>query len=274
MMGMRMGLGLGAGQSAGEGLDTATIAYIAAMANKPTSAQQTAINSRIVAIKAQAGLWDKLLALYFFDIHDATAALINVINPGTYNCTANAAPTFNAYNGYAFVASRTTQYLNSNINPSTNASLTLDSISLGIWITNFSTHTATTYIMGHWLSADLCNALRVEPTTGIIHAGVQTTKAGRHSLGAITGHVVVTRVDGNDNMDAYNNGTRIVQVPPFPKDSAKIAIEENASIYIGSCNGAPVPANATTKIAHIGTNLVATDVSVIYNAINSNPITA
>ena len=273
MIGMRMGLGLGAGQSAGEGLDTATIAYIAAMANKPTSAQQTAINSRIVAIKAQAGLWDKLLALYFFDIHDATAALINVINPGTYNCTANAAPTFNAYNGYAFVASGTTQYLDSNINPSTNASLTLNSISLGIWITNFSTHTAATYIMGHWLSADLYNALRVE-TTGIINAGVQTTRAGRHYLGAITGHIVVTRVDGNDNMDAYNNGTRIVQVPPFPKDSAKIAIEDNASIYIGSCNGAAVPANATTKIAHIGTNLVATDVSVIYNAINSNPITA
>ena len=83
MSGLGLGLGLGLGSGGGGGYDAATVTYLAAMgANQPTAAQAAAINARIVAIKARTGLWDKLYALYFLDIHNAAAALINVKTQG------------------------------------------------------------------------------------------------------------------------------------------------------------------------------------------------
>jgi hypothetical protein len=51
----RLGMG---NRGGGESYDAATIAYLAEMTTKPTAAQAAAINARIVAIRARAGLWE------------------------------------------------------------------------------------------------------------------------------------------------------------------------------------------------------------------------
>lgn len=67
-----------------------------------------------------SGVWYKLDAFYVFAATDSISALINWINPGTYNATLTNAPTFTANRGYTGNGSNA--FIDSNFNPTTASS--------------------------------------------------------------------------------------------------------------------------------------------------------
>ena len=67
-----------------------------------------------------SGVWYKLDAFYIFAAKDSISALINWVNPGTYNATLTNAPTFTADRGYTGNGSNA--FVDSNFNPTTASS--------------------------------------------------------------------------------------------------------------------------------------------------------
>lgn len=70
------------------------------MATKPSAWLKHQIDVCIRALK-QANVWGTFDALYFFAIHDATAALLNAKTPGSYTLTLTGAPVFAQLRGYS-----------------------------------------------------------------------------------------------------------------------------------------------------------------------------
>jgi len=82
-----------------------------AYTTKPSDAVAD-IDNTMVAGLVSDGVWVKLDIAYLYAAHtnDDGEALINIINPGTFDATAYLAPTFTAYQG--FLGNGTTQYIN------------------------------------------------------------------------------------------------------------------------------------------------------------------
>lgn len=263
--GMGLGLGLGSRGGGGSTYNAATVAYLAAMgANQPTAAQAAAINARIIAIKAQSGLWDKLYALYFLDIHNAAAALINVKTPGTFNCT-NTNCTFDDYSGY--VPNADNEYLNTGFNPATSGNV--DSASLFCWVPDGALDNFA-YLIGAYDGTQASGIRRAGPGQLIVNGGVNCaiSSFANAASGTISGLMTITRNVGAIKM--YQNTTEI-----YSAAQTKAGLP-NANVYIGNLSGYTTAENTGKlhKIAGIATHLEAADVAAIYNAINSNPVTA
>lgn len=85
------------------------------------STQEKQFENRLVKFLKTVGIWNNLDIFYnFFHGGDENYGRINWKNPGTYNATLVNSPTFTTYLGFDF--NGTTQYINTNFNPSTNAS--------------------------------------------------------------------------------------------------------------------------------------------------------
>src|SRR6185295_18996207 len=83
----------------GRGFTIEAKTLFAAMNVKPPIQRKIVINDCIVALK-NGGVWSELDGLAVFAAADSQAALLNWINPGTFDFTANNAPTFTANVGY------------------------------------------------------------------------------------------------------------------------------------------------------------------------------
>jgi hypothetical protein len=265
MSGLGLGLGLGLGSRGGGGYDAATVTYLAAMgANQPTAAQAAAINARIVAIKAHTGLWDKLYALYFLDIHNAAAALINVKTPGIFNCT-NTNCTFASYAGY--IPDGDNEYLNTGFNPSVSGNV--DSASLFCWAPDGAVDSLA-YLIGAYDGTNISGLRRTQTGQLTVNGGVNCalSSLATAASGTISGLMTITRNVGAIKM--YQNTTEI-----YSAAQTKTALP-NANVYIGNVSNYTTAENTGKlhKVAGIGTHLEAADVAAIYNAINSNPVTA
>ena len=92
-------------------------AIFLAFSTSPTPQRKYLID-RLVRSLIGSGIWSKLDAFYIFAAADSQAALINWKNPGTYNATAVASPTFTADRGFTF-DDGSSQYLDLNFNPHT-----------------------------------------------------------------------------------------------------------------------------------------------------------
>jgi len=256
------GLGLGLGSGGGSLLLTETKAYIAAMTIKPTANQAKAINARI---KGLLPVWSKLVRMYFFDIHNEQAARINVVNPTLIATNTNLSHT--VYVGYPGASGG---FIDTGLNASTDATITLDSIHLGAWVTDVP-NIATTYLLGAF---DGTNMLGIRRTgTGTVKPSVALNcllgVMREPASGTIDGHIVATRITGGNSIKVWQNKTDLGAIA----DQSKTA-EVNGNIYICNVNGANWPNTGQTKIAHIGINILQADVDIIYDAINNNPITA
>lgn len=267
-MGMGMGLGLGNTGGTVNPYTAEATAYFAAMTAQPTTAQKVSIDNRIRAIKAVSGLWAKLVGLWFFDIHDGTAALLNVITPGTYNCVNSGGMTFSAYTGYAGAS---THYLNTQLNPTSNATISIDTLHIGVWVSSVPDTTA--YLIGGVESTTIIGLRRAVPGTVYPSCMLNSTvgNARQTTNGTVSGHLVATRTDASTVVTIYQNGSALTI---STATQAKAAAEINGVIHVGNVAGGNWANTGITKIAHIGTNLLDADVLALYNAINNNPITA
>lgn len=88
--------------------------YYDALAVKPSAAVAAAQNTFIQTL-VSAGTWAKIDVLYIFAQVDGSDALINVISPGTFDCTNVHATSFTTLEG--FTGDGANDYINTNWNP-------------------------------------------------------------------------------------------------------------------------------------------------------------
>lgn len=87
-------------------------------------------NTYIVSMK-NGGVWDLMDVIYLFAATSSDAALVNIVNPGTYTATISNSPTFTQYKGFTGNASDTS--IDTTFNPSNvSANFTLNSASMTI----------------------------------------------------------------------------------------------------------------------------------------------
>jgi hypothetical protein len=105
--------------------------YVDAMTTEPDSDRMALLDTFIGSLKA-GGVWNNLDVLYILAAHDAQAARVNAVNPGTYDASLVLTPTFVADRGYTGSAA---QYLDTGFNPTSAASpkYTLNDCCLGMW---------------------------------------------------------------------------------------------------------------------------------------------
>jgi hypothetical protein len=84
-----------------------------------------------------AGYWDKFDLLYFLQAYDATTALINWKEPGTFNLTAVNSPAFTKDGG--FTGNNTSAYLASGYTPNGDRNMQQDNASAAVKIASYPT---------------------------------------------------------------------------------------------------------------------------------------
>jgi len=184
--------------------DPAAIAIFNAFSTPPTAARRALINNFVTALKL-AGVWPLLDVLYVFAAAAQQAALINWINPGTFNGTLSGSPTFAADRGFTGSGS---PFVNSNFNPTTAPSpqFTQNSASMG---GRALTSVANEIIGGYVMAANTNTQLFVTATPtlriGINAAGVLTHD---FTVSPATGLFSGSRTDAN-NTQAYQNGASL-----------------------------------------------------------------
>lgn len=119
----------------GVSYDADATAYFARMTTQPDATQKGYISTLIAGIKSDnslTNLSDGFDCFYIFAGHDGTEALLNAAK-ASHDCTAVNSPTFTASQG--FTGNGTTQYINTNYNPSTEGvRFTSGSGSLGVYL--------------------------------------------------------------------------------------------------------------------------------------------
>ena len=95
---------------------TQALTLFTAMTTKPSPGRKQLIDTCITAL-VDGTVWSKLDALYVFAAPNAQAALLNWVNPGTFDCTAVNSPTFTADKGYT--GDGVSMSLSTGFNPST-----------------------------------------------------------------------------------------------------------------------------------------------------------
>lgn len=111
------------------GYDADAQAVIDAYTSTPDSPHQDAINALVVALKS-AGIWSKLDVLYIHATSEETGALVNWINPGTYDAT-NHGATFTADSG--FTGDGSSAYIDTGWKPDGLGNYTIYDASLFAW---------------------------------------------------------------------------------------------------------------------------------------------
>jgi hypothetical protein len=270
-MGLGLGLGLGSQRGGGVSYSDEAAAYFAAMAVQPSAAQRAAINARIVAIKARAGLWDKFDILCFYDIHAEQAALLNVKYPaGAFNQTNNGT-TFTAFSG--FKGGGTGQFIDTNYTPSTDKiNASQHSFSMGLWVYE-STEALDRSDCGVISTTDtLIHSYRVAGVAiGRINTGTPVSAAVANALGLTvvsrTGNAGAPRIDlyRNTSSSLANNTAACGDLPDL-----KISVCATRSSGTGAHN----PTSRGIKAFFIASGFTGDDVAALYAAINSNPVIA
>jgi hypothetical protein len=100
----------------GGGFSPFATTLFGSMTPQPDNARKVVIDTFIRAL-VSGGIWGSLDALYVFAAHDEQAALLNWVNPGTFDATAVNAPTFTTDRG--FTGNGTDSEINSGFNLST-----------------------------------------------------------------------------------------------------------------------------------------------------------
>lgn len=100
------------------------------------STREKQFENRLVKYFKTVGIWNNFDFFYnFYHGGDGNYGRINWKNPGTYNASLVNSPTFTTYSGYSL--NGTTQYINSNFVPSTNATAgSQNNASTGVYISS------------------------------------------------------------------------------------------------------------------------------------------
>lgn len=229
--------------------------YIAAMTTKPSPLVAQNID-RFVRGLLTDNLWGKFDALYIFKMHDAQAARLNLVNPGTYDLSLVGAPTFTAGSGYLGGASA---YLQTSVNMSTFAKFRQNDAHLGVYFTASSTINVGVIgnqsnvneirgsSPGNQNSYAMCNA-------SYVFAEALRTFANGHRVVARPSSTVYRHIGNGVQLGADN--TR-----------ASSAVAASSLKVCGGINGNETA--STVEIAHAGSNITVAESNLLYNRILS-----
>jgi hypothetical protein len=228
--------------------------------NLPSATNQTNQNKLIVDLKA-AGVWDKLDVFYIFaNTGSKEFALLNWKNPNSFNASAVGSMTWNSS---AFVGAASS-YLNTNYNPTTNATnFAQNNAGIGCWK---RTHDATAgkYLWGNSGASSYVQAVstanaRLHTTTSL-SATFNTSTTGLLSINrtAATGTTCITlAVNTTTIQTTQTSGTTVVPV------NANYSIftygTSVADAYLGQISSWWIGSNLATEVGN----------SSLYNALNT-----
>jgi hypothetical protein len=189
-----------------------TLDLVDRMIVKPPDALKSSINNTIKELKNK-DIWNKLDFLYFFNVHDASAALLNWIKPAHDASIINSTGTisFAPYIGFTGATSGTA-YLNTNYNPYYDAvNYQIDSACAGVY-EPFAEMSGTTYeLNGAWsIFGSKTNRWQINFYNGYTpnqSTGVALNGAG-HGIGTdiSTGLISVNRANSTQ-ITAYIDGS-------------------------------------------------------------------
>lgn len=264
-IGIGLGLGFGSVRTTTSYSFTNTEAqtYVAAMPVAPDNTRKGLIDTLVGSLKT-AGVWTKLDFLYLLGAHDADAALINAVSPGTYNALAVNSPSFTVDRGYTTDA--TTSYLNSQLNPTTAGSLTKlfaqNSCHMGVWS---RTAASGLYDIGQLEGTSGANIAIL--ASGNFYAYGHTNAVPGDVNASAVGHYAWSRT-GATAWSKYKNGA---SVSAQASASTALNVNSSARIYIGGYwNGTLVNGSARQYFAaHLGSGLTGTELTALYNALDA-----
>jgi hypothetical protein len=226
----------------------------AAMTVVPSNARKSSINA-VIAKLINDGIWDKLDLLYVMAAHDSQAARLSWKAPGADTLSPVGSPTFTTDSGYA--GNGSSMYLDSGRAMTSFSQYQQNSAHLGCWTTvlgsgfadiganggavDFNPHIAN--------SSGSAPSGRINDTTAITGSGL-----------AATGHWVMNRSASNARQ-LYNN-------------ASSRGSDTQASTGVNAGTLTPlrsntVFANCRIAIAHVGASLNSTEVTNLYNALNT-----
>lgn len=235
-------------------------AVLDAMATEPSIAIATAQDTMVKAL-ITAGVWAKLDVFFMFaqTTNGGSEALINWINPGTFDASLVNTPAFVALEG--FTGNGSTSYIHSNWTPSTDGiNWGLDSASYGIYIRTDVDEVATD--MGSHASGSTVSKIIIR-NSNTVTAYVNATGSTANANADARGFYVMNRALST-HQDQYKNGSLI--------EHDAIVSTGNSSVpfYILAYRLAANPAEWSTKqasVAFMGGGLTADDVTALTNAI-------
>ena len=126
-----------------------TIALLARMETQPSVALTTLIDDTIKELIAQS-IWSNLDFLYFFNVHDASAACLNWIK-AAHNITVYGSTSWTEYLGFTGYPTCTDSYLGTNYTPATSAvNYTQDDAVAGLFFIDVSMGGTEYELNGAW----------------------------------------------------------------------------------------------------------------------------
>jgi len=236
------------------------------------SGQNSAAVTTLICGLVTDGVFAKLDVLYVFAINSSANSLVNAVNPGTFNGTANgnvstgcagATACFSANNGWSGVDASTTIYIDTGFNPSTATSpqFTRNSSHVMAWpYTNAVSGASGGAAIGLVLGAT--NSSRVYPrySDNNFYSDVNsaTNAAGASNNTAAGGMYLVNRT-GASSVDHY----KITTNQGNTSEASAAVLNGNFAVLAQRVAGSTVNFGSALQLAtvSIGGGLSSTDVS-------------
>lgn len=233
--------------------------YFAAMTVAPDDTRKGHINTFVTALKS-AGIWTKLDRLFLFASHDAQAGLLDLLNPAQ-SASAVASPTFTTNKG--FKGNGTDSYVDSNFNPTVGTNnYVKDSGYFGVWVNTSGTTNSTascgwlatngTVLILRSTSSTMSGRLNSSATLAGT-SGATTTAIGMSSVNRSNATTLRLSKDGVKQVEATNNSATMV----------------NATFCYGRSTSTTFHGTYTWAAGIIGGSLTETEVTNLYNALNT-----
>jgi hypothetical protein len=230
-----------------------TTALLAAMTVQPNAARANLINNLIFTLK-NAGVWTTFDMLFIYAAHDAQAARINWVTPAQI-LTANGTLTFTVDRGYQ--GDGVTGFLSTGINWSALVKFTQNNAAFGVWMRTSNSVNAQA-IGSTTTQRDTLNpfsgsnnlAIRINSAAAAVTATVPDGigySAGSRSI--------------STNIDLYKNA---VLLGSPAQNSTTMLVEEVLFLKSGANF-----LQSQMSAAHIGAGLNATQITAIYNALQT-----
>lgn len=233
-------------------LDPATVALVAAMTVKPSSARVQVINSAIVQLKS-AGIWTRADAIYFTAAHAEQASRLNWVSPATITLTAVNSPTFTVDRGWR--GDGVSAYLTLGVLRSALVKYTQNDAHIATWNVREFSGAASRYTMG----GDSNNTLRINSRTNTDNVGGRINDITSLSSSPVTTAILNTglnRVAG-PTKTLYVNGAAA-------GSAATVSAAVSGTIYLLR-DGTAYSGEDMIAFASVGASLTAVQWAAYYN---------
>jgi len=239
------------------GYSTEYQAVYDSLTTPPSKAIATAQDTMVTAL-VTAGVWTKLDLFYLFaqSTNGDGEALVNWVNPGTYDATAYNSPTFTALEGFT---GANTKYIDCNWNPNSDGvNFTLNDASVGVY-----SRTDVDEAKSSFGIIDGSNGTLISiRNSGHTYNRLNTTIAGDYVDSNSLGLYILNRTASNVN-DMYKNGSLVTD------DTDASSSVPNYNMYVLARNNGGVSERWVTKqisMFFAGGGLTTDDITNFTNA--------